>query len=224
MFLTKILENSASVHLLKKLSSGSRFLALAGSSAGMIHRIIAGSRAVSFLKVGDYLDVDSKPLASLVKNAENYRRTYNLVTPRLHRVRFWIKNLHLDQSEMVSLIEGIKRQREKLLTRKNILFFGLVFLAAFYILRFLLLAFIPDNDYRISWSAGLLLTLILIVLLLQLAPKNNTSSSPSSGAGVIQNTGRFFIWLAVNAGRSGKFIAEAALKFIRSRKSGGNRH
>ena len=189
----------------------------------MIHRVIAGSRVVSFLKVGDYLDVDSKPLASLVKNAENYRRTYNLVTPRLHRVRFWIKNLHLDQSEMVSLIEGIKRQREKLLTRRNILFFGLVFLAAFYILRFLLLAFIPDNDYRISWSTGLLLTLMLIVLLLQLAPKNNTSSSPSSGAGVIQNTGRFFIWLAVNAGRSGKFIAEAALKFIRSRKSGGNR-
>ena len=224
MFLTKILENSASVHLLKKLSSGSRFLALAGSSAGMIHRIIAGSRVVSFLKVGDYLDVDSKTLASLVKNAESYRRTYKLVTPRLHRVRFWIKNLHLDQSEMVSLIEGIKRQREKLLTRRNILFFGLVFLAAFYILRFLLLAFIPDNVYRISWSTGLLLTLMLIVLLLQLAPKNNTSSSPSSGAGVIQNTGRFFIWLAVNAGRSGKFTAETALKFIRSRRSGGNRH
>jgi len=223
MFLTKILENSATVHLLKKLSSGSRFLALADSSAGMIHRIIAGSHVVSFFKVRDYLDVDSKPLASLVKNAENYRRTYNLVTPCIHRFRFWIKNLHLNQSGLVSLIAGIKRQREELLTRRNLLFFGLVFLAAFYILRFLLLAFIPENDYRISWSAGLLLTLMLIVVLLQLAPKNNTSSSPSSGAGVIQNTGRVFVWLAVNAGRSGRFLVEAALKSIRNRNSGGNR-
>ena len=224
MFLTKILENSATVHLLKKLSSGSRFLALAGSSVEMIHRIIAGSRLVSFFKVRDYLDVDSKPLASLVKNAENYRRTYNLVTPCIHRFRFWIKNLHLNQSGVVSLTAGIKRQREELLTRRNILFFGLAFLAAFYILRFLLLAFIPDNDYRISWSAGLLLTLMLIVVLLQLAPKNNTSSSACSVAGVIQNTGRVFVWLAVNAGRSSRFLVEAALKFIQSRKSGGNRH
>ena len=207
MSFTTILKNSATAHFLKKVSYGSRFLALADSLVETVPKIIAGSRVVSFFKVRDYLEVDSKPLASLLKNAKIYRRTHNLVLPCIHRVRSWIKALHLDQSELVSWTAGRKRQREEILTRRNILVFGLVFLGVFYILRFLLLTFIPQGDFRISWSAGLLLTLVLIVILLQLAPKNNSPSRTGSGPGLIQNTGSLFIRLAVNSKRWLRFTA-----------------
>ena len=200
-----ILKNSATAHFLKKVSLGSRFLALAGSIAGTAHKIIAENRLVSLFKVGDYLDVDSEPLASMLKNAKIYRKTHDLILPCIHRVRSWIKALHLDRSELVSWTEERKRQREEILTRRNIFVFGLAFLAVFYILRFLLLSFIPQGDFRISWSAGLLLTLLLIVILLQLAPKNNSSSRTDSGPGLIQNVGGLFIRLATNLKRSLRF-------------------
>ena len=202
-----ILKNSATAHFLKKVSDSSRFLALAGSLAGTVAKIIAGSWLVSFFKVRDYLDVDSKPLVSLMKNAKIYRKTHSLILPCIHRVRSWIKALHLDRSELVSWTEERKRQREEILTRRNVFVFGLAFLAVFYILRFLLLSFIPQGDFRISWSAGLLLTLLLIVILLQLAPKNNSSSRTGSGPGLIQNAGSLFIRLAVNLKRSLRFTA-----------------
>ena len=207
MFFTTILKNSATTHFLKKMSDGSRLLKFAGSSAGTVRKIITGSRVVSFFKVGDYLDVDSKPLVSPLKNAKIYRKTSDLVVPLIHRARSRIKNLHLDQSAVALWTEGRKRQREEILTRRNILAFGLAFLGVFYILRLLLLTFIPQGDFRISWRAGLLLTLMLIVILLQLAPKKNSSSQAGSGAGLIQNAGSLFIRLAVILKRSGRSTA-----------------
>jgi len=201
-----IVKNSATVHFFKKVSGGSRFLAFASSSAGTVRKIIAGSRLVSFFKVGDYLDVDSKPLVYPLKNAIIYRRAHDLGLPVIHRVRSRIKKLHLDQSRLVSWTAVRKPQREEILSRRNILVFGLAFLGVFYILRFLLLSFIPQSDFRISWSAGLLLTLMLILILLQLAPGKD-ADSPDYGPGVIQNAGRIFIRLAGSLKRSIRFKA-----------------
>lgn len=222
MSFTAVLKNSTAVNSIKKMARGSRFLALLASLAGALTRIIAGSRIVSFLKVGDYLDVDSKPLASWLKNAEIYRRTSHLAGACTRRIRSWIENLHLDRSELVSRTAAKGQDRQEILTRRNILFFALAFLAAFYILRSLLIAFIPQGDFRISWSAGLLLTLMLVVILLQLAPANKTSSPEGSGAGVIQNTGKILLRLALSFARSGKSSAKSVSGFIRRRKTGGN--
>lgn len=174
-----IIENSIAARVISRLVSGSlvfrllaRFIRMLDKTwvwlLEMTERILQGSRLISVFKVGDYIDQDSGNLFEVIESAGIYRwisKYYTIAVDKWGKIDFPGK---LGKSRFVSCMIEFRRDREKVLSNRNILAFLLVFLAAFYSIRFLLLIICPVASSYIPWTSGVLLFVVLTLFLVQL--------------------------------------------------------
>ncbi|HUU26459.1 MAG TPA: hypothetical protein VM123_01480 [archaeon] len=218
-----IVEHSLAARFFRLIYSGSLFARLWRSICEVCLRVARGSRVAALVsrvpplfKVEDYLYQEAGDLLEVAKAARTYKwvsRQFSSEARRLKEIK--ISSL-LTDSSLGSRLLILWQDREKILTSKNTMLFALIFLAVFYVTRFLLLKLFPAGDLLTPWSAGLIISVFLVLLLIQLRPL--TQQAGHRDRGLSDHLASVFLNAFYRVVLLSKFIKTAVLKLFLPRK------
>lgn len=157
------IDSSISLRLLGRLWDNSLTAALLRRTGAACRRVVAGSRALGILRVGDYLQSDREALLPLLTGSRAgqwiYRAGTFMLTPV---IRAWARDRENFANSRASAF-----RRELAVSRggRMSMAFLIVFLTVYLSLRAVLLVFIPQADRVTPLSAGIMIAVTGAVLL-----------------------------------------------------------
>jgi len=188
----RYIENSLFTRWLRNAAAGSFFIGLwralgkacrkTGHNAGRFcSSSLQGSRIISFFTVGDYLNQPKENLLAPAGSSKSFQWAARIFLPTATRLKKTEFPGPLRESSFSSFIFKSWVDSLRVSSRKEIMIFILIFLAAFYGGRFLLLYFYPRADIYAPWSAGLLLFAALVWLIFQVRQPDKIKVEKSRG-------------------------------------------
>jgi hypothetical protein len=188
----RYIENSLFAHWLRNVAVGSLFIefwqALEKACRKTGHNAVRfcrssfqGSRIISFFIVGDYLSQPKDNLLAPARLSKSFQWVARVFLPAARQLKKTESPGSMRESLFSSFIFKSWIERLRVSSRKEIMIFILIFVAAFFGGRFLLLYFYPQAVIYTPWSAGLLLFAALVWLIFQVRQPDKITVEKSRG-------------------------------------------
>jgi len=168
-----IIDNSFFRRRLGEFARESVFVRFCRAARRLAGNTLDNSLAAGFLRdrlfphllVGDYLGRDSAPLVKTFGQSLVYRFVDKVTSRALKMTKALAAMVFQPWGLTLSLLSGLWSASARGGRKRSTAVIVLLYAAAFYTLRWILLRLFPEADVYSSWSAGIILAVLLAVLL-----------------------------------------------------------